>query len=219
MLRRLLPSDEPQPLSEDLLRSLHAFRLPDAVNVDLQRKSAENDARRAEWKRVREQGDHHAFDRQPGLARQMIADEESEKALRWEFADSTRRVGAFERVNRRFDEVAAEEQRLLDAALNRPASDPKEWDRQLADLGEVSRLRSRLGWAAETVSSHKKFRERHDALKVLHGELLARAQRVERARGVPGDKPKFHWSETDGAIIAALGRRPSNVKENNHATV
>jgi len=198
---------------------LAGLTIPDPATIEAELRSAATCRAeyQREWERLDTATNPRAVLRQPELARLMLAEDDAVTRLTAELKDARLRREAFLRAAERFDAIVREEEQLLASALNRPSPDDATRAAQLSKLGEVSRLRSRLGWALRQVSSHRNFRERRSGLEILALELTARQNEAERARGFPGDKPRFTMPEDVGVLISALQGGAAAQKETTHA--
>ena len=173
----------------ELLPTIHGFRLPAVVLVDLRRTQQQHAEADAEWQRY-DSGNPRAVLRQPQLAQVLLTLGKQEKRLTTAYDDARHRLAAFVQLVTHFKAVGADRARRIRALLDHPPNDETTRLCALRELDAVDRLYSRLAWSLATVSNARLFREPEAAVILLRRELEVRLGELEQLR-IPGNIGRF----------------------------
>jgi hypothetical protein len=208
MLNALLGQNQEDQLTRAELELLKTVR-PDVIadpallRIEVRRVQQRRAEAQLEWERLDLQGDPRACLRQPELAKQMLSLSQREDDLTSAITEATRRRKAFLKIAAHFEVVDRNVNQLLSDALEHPPTDDGKRERVYRLLDEASRLRIRVAWHLQAVSTARQFREPPDALKVLRNDYEERLRRLDRMR-MPGTRSRFIPPPAVAALLTEL---------------
>jgi hypothetical protein len=211
MLKELFGRSAVTAPERELLETIRtdAIADPAALRERLAGLQHDTDAAERDWDALDRRGDSAAFLRAQGAAERIQRLRAQTAPLTAAITSAERRREAFLSLARLCDALAADVAAKTQVLLEHPPQDARERDRQIRALDQATRVHGRIAGRLSVVSTSRRFKDPHDALRVLRGDLDARIKELDRLR-TPGLRPPVAMPAQMAELIDAMEGRTSH---------
>jgi hypothetical protein len=210
MLKELFRRSAVTASEHELLETVRTEVIADpvALRERLAGLTRDIDIAEREWDALDRRGDSAAFLRAQVVAERIQQLRADAAPLPAAIASAERRREAFLALSRLFDALAADVAARTQVLLERPPLETRERDRQVRALDQATRVHGRVAGRLAAISTSRRFKDPHDALRTLRFDLEARIKELDRLR-TPGLRPPVAMPQQMAELTDVMEGRAS----------